>query len=82
MLGLAFRYGVKLEDLKAANPGVDPNAMSVGMQLVIPIGGEIPEVLPTPTAMPLEAKQPRCYQAGDGMACGASSLFIMNWKQA
>jgi LysM repeat protein len=68
MLGLAFRYGVKLEDLKAANPGVDPNAMSVGMQLVIPIGGEIPEVLPTPTAMPVEAKQPRCYQAGDGGA--------------
>ena len=66
MLGLAFRYGVKLEDLKAANPGVDPNAMSVGMQLVIPIGGEIPEVIPTPTAIPVHAEQPRCYQTGDG----------------
>ena len=68
MLGLAFRYGVKLEDLKAANPGVDPNAMSVGMQLVIPIGGEIPEVIPTPTAMPVNVDQLRCYQAGDGGA--------------
>ena len=68
MLGLAYRYGIKLEDLKAANPGVDPNAMSVGMQLVIPIGGEIPEILPTPTAMPVQAKQPRCYRVGDGGA--------------
>jgi LysM repeat protein len=68
MLGLAFRYGVKLEDLKAANPGVDPNAMSVGMQLVIPIGGEIPEVIPTPTAIPVQIEQPCCYQAGDGGA--------------
>ncbi len=68
MLGLAIRYGVKLEDLEAANLGVDPNAMSVGMQLVIPIGGEIPEVIPTPTAMPVHAEQPRCYQTGDGGA--------------
>jgi len=68
MLGLAYRYGVKLEDLKAANPGVNPNAMSVGMKLVIPISGEIPKVLPTPTAMPVQADQPQCYQAGDGGA--------------
>ena len=68
MLGLAYRYGVKLEDLKAANPGVNPNAMSIGMQLVIPISGEIPEAIPTPTAMPVHAGQPRCYQAGDGGA--------------
>jgi hypothetical protein len=68
MLGLAIQYGIKLEDLKAANPGVNPNAMSVGMQLIIPIGGEIPEILPTPTAIPVHTAQPRCYRAGDSGA--------------
>ena len=55
MLGLAFRYGVKLEDLKAANPGVNPNAMSVGSKLVIPINGIVVESVSTPTAMPVQA---------------------------
>lgn len=77
MLGLALRYGVKLDDLKAANPGVNPNAMSIGMQLVIPIGGETPEVIPTPTAMPVHADHPRCFQAGDG---GAWCIVELNNK--
>lgn len=75
MLGLAFRYGIKLEDLKTANPDVNPNAMSIGMQLVIPIGGEIPEALSTPTAVPVQAEQPRCYPAGDG---GAWCILALN----
>jgi LysM repeat protein len=68
MLGIAYQYGISLEDLQAANPRVDPHYMSVGMQLIIPIGGEIPEVVPTPTAIPVHVKQPHCYQAGDGGA--------------
>jgi LysM repeat protein len=66
MLGLALRYGVKLEDLKAANPGVNPNAMSVGSKLVIPINGIVVESVPTPTAMPVHASQPVCIETGDG----------------
>jgi LysM repeat protein len=66
MLGIAYKYGISLDELQAANPSVDPHYMSVGMQLIIPIGGEIPEVVPTPTAMPVHTEQPQCYQAGDG----------------
>jgi hypothetical protein len=68
MLGIAFQYGVSLEDLQAANPEVDPNFLSVGTQLVIPIGGEIPAAMPTPTPVPVEWKQPLCYRTGDGGA--------------
>ena len=68
MLGIAFQYGISLEDLKAANPGVDPRFLSVSMQLVIPISGEIPETIPTPTPVPLEWQQPQCYRTGDGGA--------------
>lgn len=68
MLGIAFQYGISLEDLKAANPGVDPRMMSVGVQLVIPIGGEIPETIPTATPIPVDWQQPECYRTGDGGA--------------
>src|SRR5512141_2101170 len=36
MFGIALRYGVTLEELKAANPDVNPNFLSVGAVLVIP----------------------------------------------
>jgi len=68
MLGIAFQYGLSLEDLKAANPGVDPRIMSVGLQLVIPIGGEIPETMPTATPVPVDWQQPECYRTGNGGA--------------
>ncbi len=74
MLGLAIRYGVKLEDLKAANPGVNPNAMSVGSQLVIPINEVVPDVAPTATAMPMQLRQPRCYESGEGGAWCVAAL--------
>jgi LysM repeat protein len=68
MLGIAYQFGVTLQDLQAANPTVDPHFMGPGLQLVIPIGGEIPESIPTATAYPVAAKQPLCYPAGDGGA--------------
>ena len=70
MLAIAYQFGISLEDLQAANPTVDPHFMAPGLQLVIPIGGEIRESLPTPTAYPLQTTQPLCYPAGDrGVWC-------------
>lgn len=66
MLGIAFQYGVSLDDLKAANPAVDPQFLSVGTSLVIPINGEIPQILPTPTPAQVNVDQPRCYRSGEG----------------
>lgn len=37
MFGVALRYGVSLDALKAANPTVIPNMMSVGTVLIIPV---------------------------------------------
>ncbi|MFZ2097681.1 MAG: LysM domain-containing protein [Anaerolineales bacterium] len=68
MLGIAYQFGISLQDLQAANPTVDPHFMGPGLQLVIPIGGEIPDIIPTPTAYPVKTKQPICYAAGDGGA--------------
>jgi hypothetical protein len=68
MLGIAIRFGIKLADLQAANPKVDPHYMGEGLKLIIPVSGESPEVLPTPTPVLLQAEQPRCYLSGDGGA--------------
>jgi LysM repeat protein len=68
MLAIAFQFGIKLEDLQAANPTVDPHYMGEGLKLIIPISEENPEVLPTPTPAPVQIEQPRCYRTGDGGA--------------
>lgn len=66
MLGIAYQFGISLQELQAANPTVDPHYMGPGLQLVIPISGEIPQNLPTATAYPVDVEQPLCYPAGDG----------------
>ena len=63
--GIAGRYGVTLEALLAANPGVQPTALSVGTTLIIPTGSEIPGE-PTPTPAPLPVQQARCWPETDG----------------
>jgi LysM repeat protein len=68
MLGIAFQYGVSLEDLKAANPGVDPQFLSVGKRIVIPIQGDIPIIIPTLTPVPVLWQKPECYRTGNGGA--------------
>jgi LysM repeat protein len=77
LLGLAFRYGVSVEALKTANPTVNPNAMTVGSQLVIPIVYETPQENPTPTPMPVNVVQPLCYKTGDGGAWCIATLHNM-----
>ncbi|HJW90641.1 MAG TPA: LysM domain-containing protein [Anaerolineales bacterium] len=66
MLGIALRYGISLEDLLAANMGVDPQFLSVGAELVIPLGDSAPAVLATATPLPIRLEEPVCYITTDG----------------
>lgn len=65
LIAIAGRFGVTLEALLAANPGVQPSTLMVGTSLVIPTGssdsGE-----PTPTPAPLRVQQARCWSQSDG----------------
>jgi hypothetical protein len=63
--GIAQRYGVTVEALLAANPGIQPTALSVGTKLVIPTGSEVPGE-PTPTPASLPVVQARCWPEVDG----------------
>ena len=81
MFGVALRFGVSLDALKAANPSVIPNLMSVGTVLIIPI---TPTPVPTgssqsgPTSTPdlfspvRVASEPVCYPD----ALGGAYCFV------
>ena len=64
--GIAERFNVPLDALLAANPGVSPNAMSIGATLKIPstprnLSGE-----GTPTPAPFAVQQIGCRPTGEG----------------
>jgi LysM repeat protein len=74
LLGIALHYGLTLEALQAANPKVNPNFLSVGTELVIPISlaSKLPTATPSPTPLPLSIDSPRCFpQAKAGAWCVA-----------
>jgi LysM repeat protein len=68
---IAFHFGVKVEDLQKANPGLDPNALSIGQVLIIPpASGSGGTIQPSPTPVDLQVEFPRCfYQVGGGKWC-------------
>lgn len=68
LLALAFRYGVSLQEILAANPGINPNILSVGKKIVIPIKGQEPTTIPTSAPVQVKMTEPVCYPTVDGGA--------------
>ncbi|MEK6256105.1 MAG: LysM peptidoglycan-binding domain-containing protein, partial [Chloroflexota bacterium] len=61
LIGIATRFNIALEALVAANPGLDPNFLIVGADLLIPAGaGSITSELPTPTPVAIIIQSPHC----------------------
>lgn len=70
-LGIALAFGVTREELAAANPGLNPDLLSIGQAILIPApgaGGGTPTPIPTPTPLPLSTGAPRCYLTTSGSA--------------
>jgi len=74
--GIAARYGVSLADLLAANPELDPQFLSLDMEVRIPIEGTgLQEALSaTATPLPLHAANPACYAVFGGEIWCISSI--------
>ncbi|HUF39581.1 MAG TPA: LysM peptidoglycan-binding domain-containing protein [Anaerolineales bacterium] len=68
LLGIAFRFGLTLADLLAANPGVDPQFLSIGDELIIPLldNPAAAAAVPTPVGFVVPAGPVDCYPAADG----------------
>lgn len=69
MLAIAFRYGISLEQLQAANPEVNARLLVVGTELIIPLEDVIPSSPVTATPIPVEVSQTNCYLVPDGIWC-------------
>ena len=66
LIGIAFRYSLPLEDIIAANPEIDPNFLTIGMTLTIPLEGVTVSDLPTSTPISIKVQPPVCYHLSDG----------------
>lgn len=70
LLGLALQYGVDVDDLLTANPGIDPGFLTIGMTVTIPTGEEGIPVLPSFEPLGVEIADPVCYRVGiEGVWC-------------
>lgn len=72
LLAIAARYGISLDDLLAANPGLNPRLLRIGHELLIPgPGGEpIEELAARTEPAPLELSTTRCFAEATGfMTC-------------
>ena len=70
LLGIAALYGVSLDSLMAVNPDLNPFALSIGQELLIPgpEGTPIGSLIPTSTPIPLALQPPTCYRRASGGA--------------
>lgn len=68
LLGIALRYGISLEALQQANPGVNPTFLSVGQGLIIPLDPAQPaaQAAGAPTPAPVSFDAPRCWPSRTG----------------
>lgn len=71
---IAFSLGLKVEEIVAANPGMDAQYISPGQEIIIPTikGGKV--VQAQPTIMPVRIDPPACYPGAEGgLACIAAA---------
>ena len=65
MSQIAEKFNVSLDALRAANPDVNPNAMTIGIELKIPNNSANLTGASTPTPVPVSVKQIECHPTAD-----------------
>ena len=69
---LAEQFKISQDELRAANPDVKPNSMSIGQMLLIPDSSSAAQSGATPTPAPVPVTQTVCHPtADDGLWCFA-----------
>jgi len=63
---IALRYGLDMNTLLAANPAIDPYALIVGDQVIIPAGSDQPQIGGLTEPLALDVSQPECFRTPEG----------------
>jgi LysM repeat protein len=66
LIAIALQYNITLDDLLAANPGINSNQLSIGTEIIIPGENGGRPGLPTPTPLPGQLSEPNCYRTSTG----------------
>ncbi len=66
---IAKRFGISLNVLLAANPGIAPQALTVGQVIIIPSGLSVADSTLISTPTPLDIGNILCLPSGGGIAC-------------
>jgi LysM repeat protein len=74
LIGIAVRFGVTLDALRAANPQVNERFLSIGQSLIIPLALAATPESAAATPYPLELDPPRCYLQVSGSAWCLSQI--------
>jgi LysM repeat protein len=74
LIGIAVRFGVTLDALRAANPQVNERFLSIGQSLIIPLALAATPESAAATPFPLELDPPRCYLQVSGSAWCLSQI--------
>lgn len=64
--GLAEKFKLTQDQLRAANPDISPNSLTIGMTLTIPDPSALPSGASTPTPLPVPVAQTICHPAAEG----------------
>ncbi len=68
---IALRYGVTIEALQKANPALNPAALPIGAQVIVPQAGQALGLLATPTPFPAPVEGPWCFSTTWQATCTA-----------
>ncbi|MEA3352140.1 MAG: LysM peptidoglycan-binding domain-containing protein [Chloroflexota bacterium] len=79
LLAVAQQHNLSLDKLLAANPGIDPNFLIVGDEIIIPPGDSSLAAYPVPTPLAVNLDSPQCYPTADG---GLWCLALVENSQA
>ena len=63
---LAETYNISQDDLRAVNPDLNPNSMTIGMSILIPSGPSAAAGSSTPVPVPVPITQTVCHPTVDG----------------
>jgi len=67
LITIAYAFGITVADLQTANPGVNPNMLSIGKTLIIPPVKVTPgAVAPSPKPFGVTLGEAKCYSAVSG----------------